>query len=122
MEERSEAAKDLGEIIPEKTTDAVGATVCSAGEPVLRGGGPVTGSSTFDDAVALVGGVTSDLQFHPAEVSGRCPIPQLILGSLSLTNPKLVTWHPSARVRLSHLPASTIFADRRIRRHYGRHL
>lgn len=35
---------------------------------MLRGGGPVTGS---DDAVALVGGLTSDLQFHPAESSGH---------------------------------------------------
>lgn len=46
-------------------------SVCSAGEPVLRGGAPVTGSSTSDDAVALVGGLTSDLQFHPAESSGH---------------------------------------------------
>ena len=98
------------------------ASVCSAGEPVLRGGGPVTGSSTSDDAVALVGGLTSDLQFHPAESSGHGPTPQLILGSLSLTNPKLVTRHPSALGRLSHLPASVAFADRRSRHPCGQHL
>ena len=70
MEERSEAAKELGEIIPEKTTDAVGVGLLS-GRACAEGGAPVTGSSTSDDAVALVGGLTSDLQFHPAESSGH---------------------------------------------------